>query len=444
MADESPQEPPAPTPQSPGAEPGSLGHSGLIRDEATTAASRGNAPVAALVVTSKRVWLAIAGLGFVIAAIILWGFFGAIPTVVQGGGILLSGRDLYVVEVFTPARITSLDVGIGDRVEVGDVVATLEETSLDAQYDAAARELTSLRQQNKLLDEAEKLQISVSLSTLKTRRTALNVVAEKSRNLFVQQQQQVRVQAELFAEGLIAESTYLATQQEAALLEEKMFTAEAELVTAEATFSDIILQIETAQDARETDIVIAEGTVSTLRTKKERELILRSPVTGRVVEVRSQNKTVVQAGFPLIEIAVEHGDGGELYMIGYVPLHMGKRVKVGMSAQVAPSIAKRDRYGYIYGTVESVSEYPVSLAVMVEDLQNEILVSQFQMVIGPALRVRVKLETDSKTISGFRWSTEVGYPAPLTPGTESTLGIVVEETRPIDLLVPWFRNVFGL
>jgi len=66
------------------------------------------------------------------------------------------------------------------------------------------------------------------------------------------------------------------------------------------------------------------------------------------------------------------------------------------------------------------------------------------MVIGPALRVRVKLETDSKTISGFRWSTEVGYPAPLTPGTESTLGIVVEETRPIDLLVPWFRNVFGL
>ena len=78
------------------------------------------------------------------------------------------------------------------------------------------------------------------------------------------------------------------------------------------------------------------------------------------------------------------------------------------------------------------------------DLQNDILVQQFVKVVGPALRVKIKLKTDRNTISGYKWSSDQGYPAQITPGTEAAVGIVVEETRPIDLVVPWFRQTFGL
>jgi hypothetical protein len=76
-------------------------------------------------VTSPRGWLALLGLGGLIAAIVAWSFLGSIPSTVSGNGILIRGTGVQVVEVPRSGRISRLFVNPGDAIQLNQVIATL-------------------------------------------------------------------------------------------------------------------------------------------------------------------------------------------------------------------------------------------------------------------------------------------------------------------------------
>lgn len=80
-------------------------------------------------VTHPRAWLTLGAVAALIIAAVVWASVGSLATTVSGEGILLrGGRSLSVI---TPSggQLASIDVGLGDRITVGQKVATVVPTS---------------------------------------------------------------------------------------------------------------------------------------------------------------------------------------------------------------------------------------------------------------------------------------------------------------------------
>jgi biotin carboxyl carrier protein len=162
----------------------------------------------------------------------------------------------------------------------------------------------------------------------------------------------------------------------------------------------------------------------------------RIPVTsssaGHVIEVLTRAGDFLPAGAPVISL-----DPPERAMTAYLylPVGPGKQVQPGMTAQVSPSTVQSEQYGFLIGQVRSVSEFPVTQRGIQRLLENEELVQQF-LSRGPVIEVTVDLVEDPNTASGLKWSSPQGPPIEISPGTTAAGAVVLDEVRPIELVVP--------
>ncbi len=78
-----------------------------------------------LKVTSPRGWLALLGLGLLIAAVVVWGFVGSIPSTLNGQGILIRGDAVQLIDAPDGGQVSQLSVKAGDTIKANQVVATL-------------------------------------------------------------------------------------------------------------------------------------------------------------------------------------------------------------------------------------------------------------------------------------------------------------------------------
>ena len=130
-----------------------------------------------------------------------------------------------------------------------------------------------------------------------------------------------------------------------------------------------------------------------------------------------------------------------LQAVIYVPTE-GKRIEAGMTARVSPVTVRREEFGFMIGDVDFVSPQPATPAGMQRTLGNPILVQQLSGFGAPFL-VRVDLQADPSTPSGFRWSSSEGPPRAVESGTAVSVEVVVEEQRPISLVIPLIRSALG-
>lgn len=96
-----------------------------------------------LEVTPSRAWVALASLGVLLAAVLVWSIFGRIPTKLHGDGILLRGQQIGKVSALEPGLVTRVRVAAGDVVTRGQVIAEVRPPS--AREDVAATPLVALQ-----------------------------------------------------------------------------------------------------------------------------------------------------------------------------------------------------------------------------------------------------------------------------------------------------------
>ena len=121
----------------------------------------------------------------------------------------------------------------------------------------------------------------------------------------------------------------------------------------------------------------------------------------------------------------------------------GKGIRPGMEAQVSPSTSKREEYGYVVGKVGLVSEFPATRQGMLRLLPNPDLVAQLSAG-GAPFAVYVELEPDAATASGYRWSSSKGNDQKLGSGTLAQVTLITRERRPIEMVIPLFREYTGI
>ena len=75
--------------------------------------------------TSPKGWLALLGLGLLIAAVAAWSILGSIPSTVRGEGILIRGEAVQLIDAPQAGRVSKLLVSAGDSIQANQVVAKM-------------------------------------------------------------------------------------------------------------------------------------------------------------------------------------------------------------------------------------------------------------------------------------------------------------------------------
>ena len=103
---------------------------------------------------------------------------------------------------------------------------------------------------------------------------------------------------------------------------------------------------------------------------------------------------------------------------------------------------KREEYGFMKGKILSITDYPVTPERVRMLVANESLAAD---LLGKSSKfeVRIGLVEDTKTPSGYAWSSSQGPPFRVDGGTQLVVSVVVERRRPISMILPIIRGSLG-
>ena len=186
-------------------------------------------------------------------------------------------------------------------------------------------------------------------------------------------------------------------------------------------------------------IVNLENQIANLELRLSQSGQVISPYTGYVQEIKAKEGELVSLGMSLV--SMEKTDR-PLGLVAFIPV-VGQQVKKGFKAQISPATVKKEEFGFMEGTVRSVSGLPTTTQGMMSMLNNSLLVEQLASQ-GAPFKIEIDLDVDPETISGFKWSSREGPPDRVESGTVCEVRIVVREQRPITLAIPILKSTLGL
>ncbi len=387
--------------------------------------------------TSPIGWVCAIVAVIIVAALILWGFFGELPFQVYGMGMVLQqGGKLYSVPAPTMGNIDRLFVKVGDTIKKDGKIAELSLPSQVAQREGAQRSLDNLRQLYKDQSAIATKEIALRRQATREQIVTLQKQIAETRQHLAFLQNYYRVQQSELQVGFV-------TTQQAEQTQTQISSA---LQTIRKS-SDQISQAQTSQidfeDGQakslaqiQSQIISAENTLNNLTVTINTNQIVTAPVTGTVIEVSTKLGAAVNTGDELVQIKEA---GEHLQVAAYLPVTTSKTVEPGMLALVSPTTVESSIYGSIRGRIVSVSDLPSSKAAVEDVLANDTVVSQM-LSNGPVIAAQVSLDLDPKTTSGLAWTSSSGPPFRVSAGSLASVSVTVMRDRPIDLVVPIYET----
>jgi HlyD family secretion protein len=245
---------------------------------------------------------------------------------------------------------------------------------------------------------------------------------------------------QLYAQGLVIRQQVLDVRQAVITLNAAAADRAAQLKQLDAQVFEVQTQIPVMNASMRLDIARRARQIAEAESDLRLQERVTAPYAGVVVELKVVPGGTVAASTPVVSI---QPDSDAIEVLAYVSAFQAKDVRAGMETRIFPSTVKREEYGFMRGRVVFVAEYPATAAAVMRNIQNEQLV-QTLTGLGPISEVRVALERDATTVSGFRWSSPDGPPIRISEGTIVTAEIVTQTRAPITLVVPILRKTLGL
>jgi multidrug efflux pump subunit AcrA (membrane-fusion protein) len=174
--------------------------------------------------------------------------------------------------------------------------------------------------------------------------------------------------------------------------------------------------------------------VAQLREELKHRTQIIAPIEGRILDMYLYPGSVVQPGQTLASLE-EYGATVRLEAILYLPAELAGKIRPGMEAQISPTIVNKEEYGYMWGRVTSVADYPATSHSIMQTLGNENLVT-YLAGQGASVKVRVDLVPDGRTVSGYKWSSPDGPPITIAGGTLIQGAVVIDREKPISKVIP--------
>ena len=393
-------------------------------------------------VTQPYSWVALSAAGLALAVALAWSILGRLPTMVIGEGVLIRQGGTFSIVSQGNGVVTDIaDLTVGKRVARGQVLARLSQPELVQQV--AAQQAVVKRLQ---AEQAEAGNVLALLAPAQGKAVAQQQQAQQK--LIEGREAQLKslrtveqAQTDLVRDGLITRQRQEDTRQQ-------IFAAQNDISSARNALQRLNverLQTTSQNEDKQRDIASrlknAEGQLADLMLKSQIASEVTSTHDGVVVEAMAMRGDMVRAGQPIVSVEINED---KLQAVIYLPPNSAaKLIKPGMAAQISPVVAKKERFGFLISKVINVSQFPSSEAGMLALVDNPALVRQLSKA-GPPIAVTVELVKDSATRSGYRWSSSAGAQVEVSSGMVATGGFVVEEKRPIALVIPLLRETVGL
>jgi HlyD family secretion protein len=383
-------------------------------------------------VTSPKGWAALIALFALLAVFVAWGFAGSIPTKVSGQAVIVRTGNVSSVVSIGSGLVVSVNVGVGDKVQPQQVVAKVAQPAMLEKIKVASEALEAARQERgramKVATDSSHLQVEA----LKRKRANTDREITELEDQARLAGEQIPVQDQLLAKGLVTKAQTIAARQKLILIQDQIATQHAQLKEFEA--QQYALEAQPQQTYAQSNATVRDQERDLAALNQELELMenVVSPYGGEVIEMKANPGTLVEAGASILSI---QPDVKDLEALVYLPSRMAKDVSAQMKVEISPSTVKRGEYGFLKGAVEYVADYPATTAALMRNFQNEALVQALTSE-GPVTELRVQLQRDNRTVSGFAWSSRKGPPLKLSSGTICTTEIVTREQRPISLMFP--------
>lgn len=391
-------------------------------------------------VTTSRSWFALIGLIALLCVTVVWGFLGQVTDKVSGQGVLIRSGGVQSVVPMGAGRVLDVRVRVGQHVRSGQVIATIAQPSLEERIRLARGQLSDVQKQKTELVRVRSDRSRLQLAFLKQQRANLETEIQDLQREAKLVEDQIPVDEELLAKGLVTRQQTYATRQKLVSIQGSIASRRAQITQVDA------LEFQTANESMESNIQ-AQNSVGDLTREihlLEQELDTQSrvvtPHAGQVLEVKVSPGSLVQAGTPVISL---QPDVVKLEAVLYVPAARAKEVRASMDAEISPTEIRREEFGFVRGKVIFVADYPATEEALMRIFENAPLVRMLGAG-GAITEVQVELETDPATPSGYRWSSAQGAPGKLSGGTLCLGDIVTRKQRPVSLLFPFVRQAIGL
>jgi len=387
-------------------------------------------------VTRPPDWLLLLAMTLVLGAAAYWGVRGRIAAKADGQGVILLSGGVVNVYSDAPGRVRDVRVNAGDRVNVNQIIGSISQPLLRDKLQSMRESLAELERERERSVQARGEGLRLQSGVIENQGVNLEREIAATREQIKVMSEQFRVEEELLGKGLITRQQLLATQQKINAAENTIAGYEAQkkqLASSEFQNQSQSSAMDRDQAAR---IAEARRAIQQLEAQLGSASVVRSPYAGKVIELKVYRGGLVGMGEPFLSLEPE---AERFEGIAYVSTAYVKGIHSGMKVEIVPASVKREEYGYLRGEVISVAEFPATRAAMMRNFENESLVTALTGA-GPVNEVRLKLEADAGTASGFRWSTPQGPPFRISSGTLCAVSVVTREQPPLELAFPFLAR----
>ena len=389
-----------------------------------------------MTVTDRKSWLALIGFSIVVIATIIWAFWGTIPQTVNAQGILLQKGGIFTLQAATGGSVSDVLVDVGDFVELGQVVAHIDQDELLRELELLEQQVSGLElRHNQLENYGEKSQVLEDAKVNKERESAKSAVRAAQNQLQVLNER-LRAERKLFRKGLITKPSLDRTRQEIQTVRQEKKRAETALKQISLTNLQTVANLDRELILSKQALDDGKKRLKATQARYEKYSKVVSPEKGVVTEIRVNKGTEVSLGMGLLNLEVKQSDVTDLQAVIYVPASEGKKIQPQMKVLLEPSIVKSQAWGYLVGEVLEVGKFPVSAEAMNRVLGNRALVQLFMSESPAVLAVKARILKNPKSYSGFEWTTGVGPRLEINAGTICNSRITVQERSPISLIFP--------
>jgi len=394
-----------------------------------------------VVVTRSSDWVLTLVLCLCLGAIAIWGVFGRVPTRVTGDGILISNGGKVVDAVSGAAgRLASVAVAVGDHVTKGQAIAEIVQTDIAQRHNDAVAVLREKERQHADLKAKTDSELASKGQNFTKLEAALGQVIKATDQRIEYLTDDVKKLEDLFAKGYTTRRNMEDRRQELAQAQQRKIDTQNEILKLKSQRTDLETQRDRELQQSEFALNDARRLESSTGELLNQNTQVISPIEGRVVEIKISQGSVLAVGTPVVEIESE---GAKLEAVIYIPAEQGKRIKPGMQVNLEPSTVKREEFGMMLGTVQTVSDFPMTPQGMAAVLHNDNLVTRFSRN-GSPYAATVVLEPDAATATGYRWAVGNGPSIQLSSGTLTRAEITTRRQRPLDLVIPLIKHFTGI
>jgi HlyD family secretion protein len=451
-------------------------------------------------VVKPKNWIPAATVGGLTIAALIWSFVGRIPMTVAGQGVLVSPQRVVELQSPVSGQLDLLQVKDGQEVRQGQVIAAIKPLELQEQLkqlhakrqqltnqasntEAVQQQRTTTERQAiattraSLLQRLETVQAlsptlrTQSLTTIEQQRQSLQQRLQDAEAMLPTLKDRWQRRARLANEGALEQDALLVAQREyrqelqtvqeleAQLRQLQVNATEAQqrYIQSQNAIGETQAQLEElatrsqrldqenlqASNTRRNEVAEVDRAIAQLKQQIAEKSLIRSPQTGTILDMSGVLGQVVTAGTRLGTLQTGSSESVVLSGITYFEVKDGKQIKPGMLVQITPDTVKRERFGGIVGRVKSVSPYPMTSSRAAAKLGNPELA---ETLTGKTAKVEVvvELRPEPGNVSGYQWSSSKGPSSKLTPGTTSSVRVMIEERAPITFLLPFLREWSGL